>query len=118
MTDSHTFSGRFNGVRRRWNVPDLWRAARHLPVEPILISSLAEISDTWISHIHTPDHPDVAPEWGRIHAANLSYPILLHPCGWVMDGYHRLAKAILGGRITLLGQRFMEETLPPERAKV
>lgn len=116
--NKHTFSGSFNGVRRRWRVPDLWAAAKQLPIESILIASLPEISDSWIAFLDDPTHPEVSQEWTRIQEASLNYPILLSPCGYVMDGYHRLAKAILLGQKHLLGQRFTDETLPPEMTKV
>ena len=36
---------------------------------------------------------------------DLSYPIIQAPDGWIMDGYHRIAKAILEGKTTIKAVR-------------
>ena len=37
----------------------------------------------------------------RIEKANLKYPIILDPTGFIIDGWHRVAKAILKGNTTI-----------------
>jgi ParB-like chromosome segregation protein Spo0J len=49
----------------------------------------------------------------RVIDADLSYPILIHPTGWLMDGYHRVARALMEGRKTLPAVQFTDDTLPP-----
>lgn len=39
------------------------------------------------------------------------YPILVTPLGWIMNGWHRVAKAILNGETTIRAKRLRE--LPP-----
>ena len=41
----------------------------------------------------------------RTLEADLSYPIIQAPDGWIMDGYHRIAKAIIEGRTTIKAVR-------------
>jgi hypothetical protein len=41
-----------------------------------------------------------------IEEADLAYPILLAADGRVMDGMHRVAKAVLDGRESILAVRF------------
>jgi len=44
-----------------------------------------------------------------VNDADLSYPILLNENGAIIDGKHRLAKAILEGRKTILAKRFIKD---------
>jgi hypothetical protein len=41
----------------------------------------------------------------RVKDADLSYPIIQAPDGWIMDGLHRVAKAILEGHTTIKAVR-------------
>ena len=41
----------------------------------------------------------------RIEDADLNYPILLDPTGTIIDGWHRIAKAILKGDLTITARR-------------
>ncbi len=43
--------------------------------------------------------------------ADLAYPIILDPYGRIMDGMHRVVKALTEGRKTILAYRLSE--LPP-----
>ena len=40
--------------------------------------------------------------------ADLSYPIILSPCNYILDGKHRLAKAIINKNKTIKAVRFDE----------
>jgi hypothetical protein len=58
----------------------------------------------------------VAPEMKRVMDADLSYPVILHPDGWLMDGFHRVARALREGRDIIPAVRFTAEALPtPDR---
>jgi len=48
----------------------------------------------------------------RVIDADLSYPIILDNDGYVMDGRHRLAKALLEGKKTIKAVRFDEMPSP------
>ena len=98
-----------------WLVKDLWEAVRGLPTETVDISSLREVHDqeSWISSAFIGDWDAVFHEDRvRIHKADLSYPVILHPNGWLMDGFHRVALAILKGETTVQAVRLTAETLP------
>lgn len=47
-----------------------------------------------------------------IDAADLSYPIILSASGGVMDGMHRIVKAVLDGRTTIDAVQFDEDPDP------
>ena len=49
------------------------------------------------------------PEW-RINEATLDHPVILNADGSLMDGGHRICKALLEGRKTVMAVQF--ETMP------
>ena len=51
-----------------------------------------------------------------VNNCNLKYPVILAPSGWVMDGWHRVVKAVMQGKKTIKAVRFV--TLPePDGSK-
>ena len=48
--------------------------------------------------------------------ADMSYPIIMDDEGFIMDGWHRVAKALLEGRETIKAVRF-ENTPAPDYVK-
>lgn len=51
----------------------------------------------------------------RIRTVDPSHPILLGPDGRIMDGMHRVARALLDGRDTIAARRFPELPEPDHR---
>lgn len=49
---------------------------------------------------------DFAKHWKRADKANLDYPIILDEDGFIMDGWHRVAKALFLGLATIKAVRF------------
>ena len=49
----------------------------------------------------------------RVLNTDLNYPIILNEEGFIMDGWHRVTKALLEGRETIKAVRF-EKTPPPD----
>lgn len=43
----------------------------------------------------------------RVQKADLSYPVILDSTGYICDGWHRVAKAILEGRTTIKAKRLL-----------
>jgi hypothetical protein len=95
------------GSYQKWNVFRLWKAAEGLPVVEVELSLYG-----WLKHLPDVNHPEVAVEMTRIAESDLSYPILVHPEGWVMDGKHRTAKAYLAGNPTIRAVLFTGASLP------
>lgn len=44
----------------------------------------------------------------RVNETDLQYPIVLDPDGFIMDGWHRIVKALVEGRETIKAVRFKE----------
>jgi hypothetical protein len=87
----HTYSD----VRGTWDVYQLWHYAADLPVEVVPRQDLEHHLDDecWGKGAMTPR--DVLYHIARIEKSDLDYPIILSQHGVVMDGMHRIAKAVL-----------------------
>lgn len=98
-----------------WLVEDLWEAAKGLPTETIDIAQLRGVHDpeSWASNAFKGKWDAVASDdWGRIHRVDTSYPVILHPDGRLMDGFHRVAFRLLTAEGTVQAVRLTAETLP------
>lgn len=107
--EGHTFS---NGTHI-WSVSRLIELSAHLVPEEVLVDSFGELdSSTWWEDDY-PTVREVVEHTRRILAADLNYPIIVSAEGMVMDGCHRLAKALLEGRSTIKQVQFAV-TPPPD----
>ena len=102
----------FSDGTHRWHVPRLIEAAKGLPIEEVPVTSFRDLDEQVWEPLQTPRA--VVDHLRRILRADLSYPIIVSEDGWVMDGCHRLAKALLEGRETVLAVRFKTNPPPDE----
>jgi hypothetical protein len=85
-----------------WDVDRLVLLSRDFPVRAVALTEIAEL--------HA---PLVGDEHARlIDEADLIYPIILAANDEVMDGRHRLAKALREGRATIDAVQFTEDPPP------
>lgn len=89
--------------KRRYIVSKLIEAAKDL--EPFEIP-LMGLNITALTDIHSMS--DFVGHMKRVLEVDLSYPIILDDEGFIMDGRHRVAKALLEGRTTITAVRFDE----------
>lgn len=108
-----TYSQTVNGWKQCWSVEDLWEAAKEYPVELIPVVDLVDkLNGTcWTEGAGE----DATPQWvlghtRRILKADLNCPILIDEKNNILDGVHRLCKAVLDGRDNIAVQRI--ERLP------
>jgi len=102
----------FSTAEHTWTVSRLWELAEGLPIEVIPIKGIQHLDEMmWETHMNLQMFVNHAI---RVDDANLWYPILIHPNGWVMDGYHRIAKAMKLGLESILAVRFVEEPEPDQ----
>jgi len=87
-----------------WDVQTIWDAAKDLPVFELPIIGLNTAIGTW-----GPDMTflDFVSHAKLMNTADMSYPIILDPTGYIADGRHRLAKAICNGDRTIKACRLM-----------
>lgn len=106
-----------DGAWHVWYVPRLWDLARNLPVKEVAIETFDELDwDCWFGSSRKPTIRQVARHCQRIMNADLMHPIILHADGSLMDGGHRLAKALIMGLKTIKAVQF--EVMPsPDEVK-
>ena len=80
-----------------WSMPTLWNAASALPVEEVGLNTLPIDRNRWFLSIEDATVRSVANHCRRAICADLAYPIIIGPEGQVLDGMHRVVKALLQG---------------------
>jgi hypothetical protein len=98
-----------------WDVRKLAERARDLPVLDHPLAAIAEIDEPyWFDATDgTATCRAVLDHARQIEAADLSFPILLCAEGRVMDGMHRVMKALALGQRTIQARR-LPVTPPPD----
>lgn len=91
-----------------WSVARLIELSRELPVMEIPIVHMNIVVDI----VERKTVRDFVMHMKSVLAADLDYPIILDEDGEIMDGRHRLAKALLEGRETIKAVRFEENPSP------
>jgi hypothetical protein len=82
-----------------WDVDRLVAAVDEVPVEDVPLTEIGELDSTyWFDHGYSPTVRNVVEHCRLIQEVDLGYPIVLDPEGRVMDGMHRVARALLEGR--------------------
>ena len=100
-----------------WDVDRLIELSRDFPVHEVELSSIWEV-DTVYWFDEATDPPTVRRvvdhvRW--IQEVDMSYPIILGYDGRVMDGMHRVARALLEGHRTIKAVRFEDHPEPDYR---
>jgi len=91
-----------------WSINGLWRHAASLPVEDVPLSSLEET----LAETLTLTKREMAAKVSRIVTADLECPIIFSERGWLMDGSHRVMKALALGHDTIKAVRFQQDPVP------
>lgn len=95
-----------------WDVNRLIEISRGLPVEMLPVVDIREVDHVyWFNERERPTVRSVVEHARRIRDVDTSFPILLGPDGRVMDGMHRIAKAMLEGTEQIAAVTF--PVLPP-----
>ena len=91
-----------------WNIRRLVELTRDFPVERAQIADIAEIDEThWYDHEgDSPTCRSLLNHMRLIDEVDLGYPIILDQNGRVMDGMHRVCRAVRDGKDTILAVRF------------
>lgn len=101
-----------------WDVDKLIDLAAELPDEQVSLSAIGEVdSDYWFGHGTVPTVRAVVEHARLINQADIAYAIILDPEGRVMDGMHRVAKALLEGHAVLTAKR-LPRMPPPDYTDV
>lgn len=97
---------------RAWDVHRLVELTATVEPEPIPLSDVRELDAPYWSTGGAPlATREVVEHLRLVLAADLAFPIVVDPDGGVMDGMHRVARALLEGRTTIQARRL--PVLPP-----
>ena|SRR5215813_13921161 len=96
-----------------WDVDRLVALSRDFPIRQMPLTEIHELEEPFSSEF------DQSPTWKSmvehiqlIESADLSFPIILSSEGRVMDGMHRVIKALLTGRATIDAVQFRSDPEP------
>lgn len=96
-----------------WDVGRLIALSKRLPIIDYPLGQISEIDEVyWHATGERPSVSEIAEHAKLIETADLSYPIILCQAGRVMDGMHRVCKALNLGQTTIKAVRFSEAIDP------
>ena len=99
-----------------WDVDRLIRLSAGLPVIEVPLESIAELDSVyWFDETSRPTVRCVVEHARLIAETDMQWPILLGHDGRVMDGMHRIGRALLDGAKTIRAVRFDEAIEPDHR---
>jgi hypothetical protein len=99
---------------RAWDVRSLVEKGRTLIPKRVLLSAIVELDEPY----WTDGHPqqltfrEIVEHVGLMLDCDLAYPIILSSDGRVMDGMHRVCKALLQGRQDIEAVQFADDPAP------
>jgi hypothetical protein len=97
-----------------WDVHKLIRAASDLPRINVPVDEIGEVDENWwyqeANAVPTPR--SMAHHMRLVEKTSLEYPIILCASGRLMDGMHRVVKAIAEERAHILAVRFQITPAP------
>src|SRR4051794_26705865 len=96
-----------------WDVDRLVALARDFPQTLVPLSDIRELDEPfWFDHGAVPTCRAITEHARLMQATDLSYPIILSSDGGVMDGMHRVCKAVLLGHSHITAVRFTTDPEP------
>lgn len=100
-----------------WDVDRLIRLSKDLPVVDVPIAQIWELDTPYWSVPGSGPATvnEVITHMRLVRDVDPAYPVILGTDGRVMDGMHRVARAVLEGRTTIRAVRFAELPRPDHR---
>lgn len=99
-----------------WDVDNLVASSAGLPTLDVPLDSLTDVdTDFWFRFGPSPTVRRILDHIRLIEEVDTAYPIILGADGRVMDGMHRVARAILDGHTTIRAVQFVTEPEPDYR---
>ncbi len=95
-----------------WDVDRLVQLSNNLPRKQIALSNIRELDEVWYGEDEPLTWRAIIEHMTLIDDADLSFPIILSSNGAVMDGRHRVAKAVREGRKEIAAVQFDDDPEP------
>lgn len=103
---------RISGVLHAWDVDRLIELSANLPVIEVSLDDIAELDESYWFET-PPTCRQIAEHVNLCNAADLSYPIILSASGRVLDGMHRVLKALSHDLKSIKAVK-LQSDLPPD----
>src|SRR6185437_10215759 len=99
---------------RAWDIDRLVELTKHLPRQRVPLASIREIDEPYWSNEGTTQLTcrDVVEHARLMEECDFDHPVILSRDGRVMDGMHRICKALLLGHEDIEAVRFVEDPEP------
>jgi hypothetical protein len=113
MRKQYHFQPSSNGFYA-WDVDKLIEKTKELPQISVRLDQIEELDENyWYQELNaSPTCRSIVEHFHLVNEASLSYPIILSKDGRVMDGMHRVAKALLLGHREIKAVKFEIEPKP------
>jgi hypothetical protein len=100
-----------------WDVDRLIRLSNGLPIRDVPLASIGDVdTDYWFAGSdETPTVRKIVEHLRLVQEVDTSHPIILGADGRVMDGMHRVARAILRGQSSIRAVQFEVHPEPDHR---
>ncbi len=95
-----------------WDVDRLVELSAGLVRKSVPLSQIRELDQPWLAESERRTWRSVAEHMRLVEEADLSFPIILSASGAVMDGMHRVLKALLQGRSEIDAVQFDHDPVP------
>jgi hypothetical protein len=95
---------------RAWDVDRLLALTRHLDPQLVPVASIRELDEPYWAEPMT--CRNVAEHARLINESDLGYPVILSSDNRVMDGMHRVLKALIQGESHIRAVRFLTDPEP------
>jgi hypothetical protein len=99
---------------RAWDVDRLVELSRSFPRERVPLSSISELEEPYWANENTRQLTcrEIVSHARLMLDCDLAFPIILSSDGRVMDGMHRVCKALLNGFSEIEAVRFVQDPAP------
>lgn len=96
-----------------WDIRKLIELSRHLAVVSIPLAEIRELDEPyWAGDGHRMTCREVVEHARLMQECDLAHPVILSSDGRVMDGMHRICRALLERRDSIEAVRFSEDPKP------
>lgn len=95
-----------------WEVDRLIRLSREFPIRAVRLAEIQELDEIFFGEDEAPTWRSFAAHVRLVWEAELSYPIIRAANGAVMDGMHRVTKALVEGRSAMNAVQFTVDPDP------
>ena len=95
-----------------WDVDRLVQLSSTLPRKHVRLTDIRELDEVWDDGEKRPTWRAIVEHMTLIDQADLSFPIILSSSGAIMDGRHRVAKALREGRQDITAVQFEQDPDP------